>query len=277
MRKDYLYVYLISLALALIVSVVYYWHLKTTDFKDESFTLLTGLLSFSIGGLFQYWLDNRGRLWVNFRCVYTPLRNKDVYVSLSYLLRIKLKGTNQFFVVKGSKIQHQYQPVGGVYKRYASSELYFQEWQARPRKDEQNPYDLRFFVKAQHIPKIIDWFFSRRNRETGVWREFNEELLRTGILPREIFEHIDAEFLYSCPEYLILRNPFKERQVLIYDVFQVHLTQEQESFLKEMAKNHPVTGPYAFVDEEHLDLGCFSRDSIEYNLGGHTKYLKNKS
>lgn len=269
--------YLISLVLAIAAGMIYYWRFKTTDFKEESFAIFISLLFFSIGGLFQYWFENRSRFWVNFRCLYTPLRNKEVYVSLSYLLKIKLKGTNQYLVVRGSKIQHQYQPVGGVYKRYTSSEFYFQKWQARPRKDEDNPFDLRFFVKAHHIPEIIDWFFSRSNRETDVWREFNEELLRTSILPKEAFEHIDAEFLYSCPEYLILRKPFKEKQVLIYDVFEVHLSPEQESILKEMAIRHSLTDQYGFVDEEDLDMECFTYDMKEYNLGGHTKYLKHKS
>jgi hypothetical protein len=273
MKKDNLTMYVLCLIASIALSIVYYSGARPERFSEELFWIMTCLATFSIGGLYEYWQENRKTLWVNFKCI-TFLRRSEIYVSLSYLLKIKVDGPNKYLVVKGSKIPHQYQPVGGVYERYPSSENLFQNWEARPARDKM---DLRFFVKAVHIPDVLKWFETQKNREIDVWREFQEELIESSILPAKDFRHIKAEFLYRCPEYLIRRKGFRQRQVVIYDIYHIHINEQQTELLKEILINNPHSDEYSFVDEDDLDIGCFDYNGTEYSLGGHAKYLKSKS
>src|SRR5690554_345250 len=84
--------------------------------------------------------------WIALRCSLI-IPAKKTYVSLSYLLRIKLTGSECYFLVKGSKIE-QYQPVGGVYKLVGKKDI-TKDWGAHPKSDKKNPKDLRFFVNAK--------------------------------------------------------------------------------------------------------------------------------
>jgi len=177
-------------------------------------------------------------------------------------------------MVRGNRIRRQYQPVGGVYKRYPSSEGLFNEMNAKGAKiEENNADDLRFYVKGGNVLKIINWFFSRKNREIDVWREFHEELISNGILPQEKFRFIKPEYLHSKHERLITRRGINAKQYLIYDIYTISFTEEQKKALRDLLKESEFTETYAFVNEEDLDKELIYYDNEEYQLGFHAKYL----
>ena len=181
-------------------------------------------------------------------------------------------------MVRGGKIRHQYQPVGGVYQKFPSITEKWNKWEAsEARNDPKNSEDLRFYTKKKYLPEIKKWFYSGKNREIDVWREFCEELLETEILPSEVFKTIKPEFAKSHEDALIQRKGINERQFLIYNVFCIHLSDEQEAALVSLFESAPMTEKYAFVDEGELDKELFIRNETEYQLGFHARYLNNNT
>lgn len=208
--------------------------------------------------------------WVALRC-FLLIPNKKVYVSLSYLLRIKIPGVEKYFLVKGIKI-NQYQPVGGVYKLVGNKDLE-KDWKACYKADGKNPKDLRFFVSAKFIPKIISWFYSQKDREIGVWREFSEELIETQILSSDNFKSIKAEYLGTKENILCKQTRFKDEEyhTLIYDVFQIELSTKQLKEFKKLLKSSAFNEKYTFVTEDDIKKECF--DEHKVRIGQHTKHI----
>jgi len=241
-----------------------------TDFHREILVAVAiGILSTCAMGIYETIKCQGKYFWTAVKCSLL-IPNKKCYVSLSYLLRIKLPGSELYFLVKGSKID-QYQPVGGVYKIVGTKDIY-KEWEAHPKADKNNPKDLRFFTKAKYIPAIITWFKSQKEREIGVWREFYEELLETGILTSKNFKTIRAEYLYSKENILDKQNRFEDEKyhTLIYDVFQVELSSKQLRELKSLMEKDVFTNQYAFVKKGEIEKECFNNHKLR--IGQQTKY-----
>ncbi|HIB36029.1 hypothetical protein [Mesonia sp.] len=241
-----------------------------TDFHKEILvTVAFAVLSTCVLGIYETIKCQGKYFWTSVRCsIIIP--NQITYVSLSYLMRIKLSGTERYLLVKGSKVD-QYQPVGGVYKIVGNKDIY-KDWEAHPKSDEKNPDDLRFFVKTKYIPEIIRWFKSRKDRENGVWREFQEELLETKILRRENFKTIRAEYLCSHENILSKQNRFKNEKyhTLIYDIFQIELDQNQFQEMKRLLARDTFTSQYAFVTKDEIEKECFNDHKLR--IGQHTKF-----
>ena len=247
--------------------------MKHGEYANELLTFASIGIPTSLGALFDFVLENRDRLKLAAQC-FLFKRNEDIYVSLSYLLRIKLRGENKYLMVRGNKLKGQYQPIGGVYKKYDSLGEKWHRWGAREEKnDPENSDDLRFRVKRKFIPEIRKWFYQRKNREVDVWREFCEEAVQSGILPKVEFNHIKPEFLYTVEESLIFRKGKDVNQFLIYDIFQVNLTDEQEKSLRALYVQGAVVHDYAFVDESDLNKELFTFNNQEHQLGFHARYL----
>ncbi|WP_442846261.1 hypothetical protein [Leeuwenhoekiella sp. H156] len=241
-----------------------------TDFHKEILvTAAIAILSTCLIGIYETIKCQGKYFWTSVKCsLFIP--NKETYVSLSYLLRIKLPGSERYFLVKGAKVD-QYQPVGGVYKTVGNKNIY-KEWEAHPKSDVNNPDDLRFFVKAKYIPEIIRWFKSHRDRETDVWREFYEELLETNILSQKNFKTIRTEFLSTQENILSKQNRFNNEQyhTLIYDIFQLELTPDQFQELEKLFKDNTFTEKYAFVTKDEIEKECFNNHQLK--IGQHTKF-----
>lgn len=132
------------------------------------------------------------------RLAFDSLRNwrKRVRISVSYLYRIRVD--NEYLLVKGHRFD-QYQPVGGVYKAYASSSEVRSELGVLDDNllapDAVSEGDLRVRVPGRNLFKFVQWFESEKGRETDCWREFYEELVITGLLPEKEFRHIKYERL----------------------------------------------------------------------------------
>ncbi|ARF16726.1 hypothetical protein [Sporosarcina ureae] len=79
-------------------------------------------------------------------------RNEEIRVSISYLFRIKIDG--KYLLVKGNRIQ-QFQPVGGVYKRYEDSDYIFNELDVKEDvkipEDDAKKNDLRIRIKGAFL------------------------------------------------------------------------------------------------------------------------------
>src|SRR5690606_39015914 len=123
------YIYGILFVFSTIIMIYYLGWLKASEYDQEVFFIGSSGLSASFGALISFVIENRNSLWLSVRCLLFR-RNDKTYVSLSYLFCIKLKGENKYLMVRGGKIKHQYQPVGGVYKKYPSLYHQWRKWQA---------------------------------------------------------------------------------------------------------------------------------------------------
>lgn len=270
-----LYIYLFLFVGSLIICVSYYkFGLNQHEYAEVFQNIWSTGLAGSISAIAVFTQDHSSALLLALRCRLFK-RDSSVYVSLSYLFKIKLPGSNKYLMVKSRKIKNQYQPVGGVFKKYPSLTETWRKWEASSANNyEINADDLRFSTMRKHIPSIRRWFQTRKNREVDVWREFYEELIVSGILPANKFKHIRPEYLYSKEEHLITRKGIEGAQFLIYEIYSVDLTTEQKEELINLCNQKHVTGKYAFVDEADLDRELFYHQSKEKQLGYHARYLK---
>lgn len=267
------YIYFGLLLSSLIALIIYESGGKNGEFANELLGFITISLPASIGALVSFVSEHRKSILLAIRCLLFK-RKEMVYVSLSYLFQIKLRGQNQYLMIRGKKIKNQYQPIGGVYKKFASLDSLWRKWGAQETKnDPENSDDLRFEVQRRFIPEIRKWFYLRKNREIDVWREFCEEMLLTDILSKNTFKHIKPEFLFSKEEALIFRKGRDIKQFLIYDIFTINLSPDQEKELVELYNSAPLTEQYAFVDQKALDKELFIYKEEEFQLGYHARYL----
>lgn len=261
------------LVLFLSISYLFYRYFvlnNASDFHKEILVpIAIGLIMTTMVGIYEIAKTHGKYSWLAIKC-WLLIPNKIVYVSLSYLIRIKLSGSEKYFLVKGSKI-NQYQPVGGVYKLVGSKDIY-KEWEASVKADTKNPRDLRFFIKAKYLPDVLKWFKSGKDREVGIWREFQEELIETGILTNENFKTIRAEYLYTKEKLLLRETRFHNEtfHTLLYNVFSIELNDKQFNELKSLEQKRIYTKKYAFVTEDEIKKECFNESKTK--IGQHTKY-----
>ena len=269
--KRLLLYFVIFIISTIYLFVRYFVLVDVPDFHKETLVglAIAGVTS-SIVGFYEI-INSYGKyFWKALNCaIFIP--KKNVYVSLSYLLRIKLNGSEKYLLVKGSKID-QYQPVGGVYK-LVGNKCIIKEWDAEPKSDMKNQKDLRFFVKAKHIPSIIKWFKSGNDREVGIWREFFEELVQTKIVSVKNFSTIKAEQIKTVEKVLVKENRFKDEtyHTLIYNIFSVELNDKQAKELEKLMMNNSITDDYAFVNRDEIEKECF--DDSKKRIGQHTKHI----
>lgn len=250
----------------------YFILLDASDFHKETLVgLALGIITTCLIGIYETVKCHGKYFWTAMKCRLL-IPNKKVYVTLSYLLRVKLSGIEKYLLVKGSKID-QYQPVGGVYQLVGNKDIY-KDWEASPKADIANPKDLRFFVKAKHVPEIIDWFKSEKDREVGVWREFHEEMIEKGIVSTANFKTVVAEYLCSQEEVLIKERRFADEDyhLRIFNIYQIELNPEQLAEIQQLHDKKSITKNYAFVTEDEIEKECF--DSHKKRIGQHTKHIK---
>jgi hypothetical protein len=187
-------------------------------------------------------------LWLRLKTTY---RDREIRLSLAYLFRIKIDG--KYLLVKGKRID-QYQPVGGVYKRYPPSDSVFRRLNVRDDDrlpiDDTSRDDLRVRVDGKNALALLGWFYSRVDRETSQWREFQEELVAPGILSAVNFPHVHSTHLYTIQHPLRWSPHFDRYEILVHEYYTLLPTPAQEQELRAlMMHNHGTEVVWA---EEHI-------------------------
>jgi hypothetical protein len=212
-------------------------------------------------------------------------RNKDIRFSMSGLYKIQIPNTNNYLLVLNRRIQGQLQPVGGVYKRYGDDSL-FNKWQYRPDNlrngldvDEKSNFDLRFIVEGKYVINIINWFESGKERETEPRREFDEELIETGILDSKIFRTISQKHIRRFSKNLLWSDFFNCYEILIYDVFELIPNEDQKKALIELSKKKAdLSKGFAIVSCDDIEQSRLVENGHQISrIGQHTKLIINKT
>lgn len=237
----------------------------------------------TIKGSSILWENRKGiKTWAKSKSYY---RNKKIRFSLSYIYRIKIPEMNRYLLVRNRKFSEQLQPVGGVYKRYGDDHL-FESWEVEWDShghgmdiDNVSHDDLRFCVKGKYVPAVLKWFDEKRERETDPRREFDEELLDTGILCSKTFDKFRYKQLKRFSKNFNWSSYHNCHEILIYDVIEFLPSEEQKSALT--ALHHSYSGPntqYAIVSpEEIISHRVMDQGRQLAKIGEHTNLIINKS
>lgn len=165
----------------------------------------------------------------------TKYRNIQIRFSVSYLYQIEVLG--KYLLVKGNRID-QYQPVGGVYKRYRESFYQLRKLKVTDDNsipiDDKSQGDLRIRLIGSNVTKFLKWFNSQLGREVSPHREFHEELISTQILDQSVFPYPNYIYLYRHQTPIHWSDHFSCYEILIADIFKLMPNESQIAYLKEM-------------------------------------------
>lgn len=246
-------------------------------------TILATLKPFLIKGANVAW-EKRNQLMLYLKTKFWKYRNVDIRFSISGLYKIKIPDTNKYLLVLNRRIENQLQPVGGAYKRYGDDSL-FNKWGYKPDNskngldvDERSSSDLRFMVKGKHCVDVLDWFDTGNERELDPKREFNEELLDTGILDSDIFQNFHHKRIRRFSKNLIWSDFFSCYEILIYDIFELIPNDLQKKALAELSKQKTdLSKGFAIVDCDSIEqLRLVENGNQISRVGQHTKLIINK-
>lgn len=263
----------IIIALLLII----YLLIVGDSFKDNSIIQNTIAIACSIiAPIIVYFVDSlllnikRVKLWYFSKLRY---RRKEIRVSMSYIYRIHVN--DKYLLVKNSKWDY-FQPVGGVYKVLSEDIGFLKdnfEWGKDPylKTNGEKRNDLRGTIPMPKLLAFLDWFKTQKNREISHWREFYEELIRTGILKIEDFPHFEYRYAGTLLTPIKKSDKWKKCfEILSYDVFDIILSSEQEKILSKTQLDNQKEIVW-LAESIILNNGVINKDE-EVKIGQHTKW-----
>ncbi len=191
------------------------------------------------------------RVAIRMRWYSLRYRNQNVRISAAYLFRIKVDG--KYLLVKGARFPH-YQPVGGVFKVSPKGQSFLAGIDAQDDDlipiDQTSEADLRVRVKGANLSHFYNWFESRRGREDAPWREFQEELLSTALVPPGAFPFIFHEYHGRLVDKIRFSQYANSLEILIADVYELLPTREQEDALRSTFTSAP--GEFGWFSSEQI-------------------------
>ncbi len=266
-----------AFGLALTVIILLTRNYPTNAWSLSAVAILINIISAPIGFYIIEALANIKKLPLFFRTKIS-LRNRYVRLSFSYLIKIKVKG--KYLLVK-NRNGNYYQLVGGVYKRFASSEELFKKYRVKSDRQFETEHgiaknDLRIQVLGKYVLDIIKWFGSKEDREISQWREFCEELLSTEILDKRLFRYIDYKYVDTLQIPLQKAKYLDCQEILIYEIFELIPNEEQLKALEDLLDNG-TSSKVRWADEliiNRLGLNELKKET-EFEIGAHTKWAIN--
>ena len=226
--------------------------IKPVDQTDSVGNLMLNISIELAGGILLFGLLNilqnvkKFRFFFETRFLY---RKKEIRLSLAYVYRIKING--KYLLIK-SRTRDYYQPIGGVYKTLPNSKIIFDHLEVRSDRLIETSHgiakgDLRVYVKGINVIEFLEWFDSKKDRETSPWREFCEELITTNYLPWNEFRFIDYEFKGTV-KTPIVKLDSGDKGMFMYDVYDL-LPNDVQTPILEKRLNEGNTDNYLWVDE----------------------------
>lgn len=231
MERFFLYTTLIvisAIALSLIQS------------NSSAFDFLINILASSLIIFLEKIFENFRFIWL-WVVTHTYYRNKKIRLSISYLFKIKIDG--KYLLVKGNRVPNQFQPVGGVFKRYKES--YYALENLNVTDDENVPIDdasiddLRIKLPARNVISFLKWYNSQLGREVSPSREFYEELVRPEILDHKTFPYINYVHRKRHQTKIRFSEHFKCHEILVAEIFELMTTEEQGAKLNRPGAASP--------------------------------------
>lgn len=246
-------------------------------FKDNSLIQNSIAIACSIiAPIIVFFVDSflsnmtRVKLWFLSKVCF---RRKKIRVSMSYIYRIHIN--DKYLLVKNSKWDY-YQPVGGVYKVLSEDVGFLKDnfdWGKDPymKTNNEKRNDLRGTVPMPKLINFLNWFKTQKNREISHWREFYEELIKTGVLSINDFPHFEYRYAGTLLTPIKRSKKWKDcMEILSFDVFDLIPLPEQEEILRKTQNEKDER--FIWVDEYIIiNNGVISKEE-EIKMGEHTKW-----
>lgn len=196
-----------------------------------------------------------------------------IRVSFAYLYRIKI--SNKYLLVKNERGTGKYQPVGGVYKLKGNERIelknrFFVKDDNKVSIDESSRDDYRLRMENQYLRKFVKRFNKKAERErvNDLSREFEEELVKTGIVN---WKQIRYRFCGRHITELKFGEHFQIYELLLADVVELIPTPEQEQDLQKLMTQQSERYRFATA-EEIISLGInTATGNLVESIGDHTK------
>ena len=158
-----------------------------------------------------------------------------------------------------SNLKNKFQPVGGVYKMLNPRSICKEFALVDDNMNESSSDDLRKRLKKPFkIFGLIRWFHNKEGIEAAPFREFYEELIKTKIIPADGFSAALFNKVDMKKSQVVWSSWNKINEYKIFEIYDVHLTSEQEAILRELKV------------EGHQDIKFLKRDDIIKYAGKDT-------
>lgn len=220
--------------------------------KDSSISeLAINVFAAIIIILFEKIIENFRLIWL-WIITNTKYRKRKIRLSISYLFKIKID--DKYLLVKGKRVPNQYQPVGGVFKRYRES--YYALTNLGVTDDANIPIDnisiddLRVKIPAKNVVTFFKWYNSQLGREVSPYREFYEELIRSGIVKQSEFPYLNYVHRGRHMSKIHYSSHFQCYEILIAEIFDLKPNDEQENIFKLLIQNNSNNDEYIWADED---------------------------
>lgn len=198
-----------------------------------------------------------------------------IRISFAYLYRIKV--ADKYLLVKNERGTGKYQPIGGVYKLKENELIelknrYHVIDDDKVSIDRSSRDDYRLKLENKYLRKFVKRFNrnAERERVDNLCREFNEELVKTGIVN---WSQITYRFCGRHMTEIKFKNHFQSYELLLADVVELMPTKEQEKDLQILLANNS-ENYYFSTAKEIMSLGIDTETShlVEF-IADHTQKI----
>lgn len=198
-----------------------------------------------------------------------------IRISFAYLYRIKV--ADKYLLVKNERGTGKYQPVGGVYKLKENEMIELKKRyhvidDDKVSIDNSSRDDYRLKLENKYLRKFVKRFNRKAERERvdNLCREFNEELVKTGIVN---WNQITYRFCGRHMTEIKFKNHFQSYELLLADIVELMPTKEQEKDLQILLANNS-ENYYFSTAKEIMSLGIDTETShLVESIADHTQKI----
>lgn len=192
--------------------------------------------------------------------------DKKIRLSFAYLIRIRVN--NKYLLVKSGHKRELYGPVGGVYHIDHSDYVYNKLGFSRDETPG-DPNDVRGKIQGKNIKKFLKWFNKKENREITPYREFEEELIKTAVVPDNLFAGVNFEFIKTYYRGIAYDPYYKIDELCRFDIYELVINDEQTKYFVSNKLNKSLK----LVTREEIETGGITKDNDKRTIGDQTIYI----